>query len=53
MAMIESRHRATSDPDARKHVLKEIEKQKVEYVLFWFTDLDGHLNSFEITTQVV
>ena len=49
MAMIESKHRATSDPDARKHVLKEIEKQKVEYVLFWFTDLEGHLKSFAIT----
>ena len=49
MAMIESKHRATSDPDSRKRVLKEIEKQKVEYVLFWFTDLEGHLKSFAIT----
>ena len=49
MAMIESKHRATSDPEARKQVLKEIEKQKVEYVLFWFTDLEGHLKSFAIT----
>ena len=49
MAMIESKHRATSDPESRKRVLKEIEKQKVEYVLFWFTDLEGHLKSFAIT----
>ena len=49
MAMIESEHRATSDPESRKQVLKEIEKQKVEYVLFWFTDLEGHLKSFAIT----
>ena len=49
MAMIESKHRATSDPESRKQVLKEIEKQKVEYVLFWFTDLEGHLKSFAIT----
>ena len=49
MAMIESKHRATSDPDSRKRVLKEMEKQKVEYVLFWFTDLEGHLKSFAIT----
>ena len=49
MAMIESKHRATSDPEARKQVLKEIEKQKVAYVLFWFTDLEGHLKSFAIT----
>jgi glutamine synthetase len=53
MAMIESKHRATSDPESRKQVLKEIEKQKVEYVLFWFTDLEGHLKSFAITPQEI
>jgi Glutamine synthetase len=49
MAMIESKDRATSDPEARKQVLKAIEKEKVEYVLFWFTDIEGHLKSFAIT----
>ena len=49
MGMIESKDRATSDPESRKRVLKEIEKLKVEYVLFWFTDLEGHLKSFAIT----
>ncbi len=49
MAMVESKHRATSDPDARKQVLKRIGDEKVEYVLFWFTDLEGHLKSFAIT----
>ena len=49
MAMIESKHRATSDPAARKDVLKRIKDDKVEYVLFWFTDLEGHLKSFAIT----
>jgi len=49
MAMIESEHRATSDRDSRKRVLEEIESKKVEYVLFWFTDLEGHLKSFAIT----
>src|SRR6187549_4092119 len=53
MAMIESEHRATSDPESRKQVLKEIEKQKVAYVLFWFTDLEGHLKSFAITPQEI
>ena len=53
MAMIESRHRATSDPAARKQVLKQIDEQKVAYVLFWFTDLEGHLKSFAITPQEV
>ena len=49
MATIESKDRATSDPDSRKRVLKEIEAKNVEYVLFWFTDLEGHLKSFAIT----
>ena len=53
MGMVESKHRATSDPDSRKRVLKEIEKQKVAYVLFWFTDLEGHLKSFAITPSEV
>ncbi|MBA2383474.1 MAG: glutamine synthetase [Actinobacteria bacterium] len=47
--MVESEHRATSEPESRQRVLKEIESQKVEYVLFWFTDLEGHLKSFAIT----
>src|ERR1700759_821686 len=47
--MIESRARATSDPEARKEILKRVEKEKVEYVLLWFTDLEGHLKSFAIT----
>ena len=49
MAMVESRHRATSDPEARRRVLDEIRDKNVEYVLFWFTDLEGHLKSFAIT----
>src|SRR5918999_1567902 len=53
MAMVESRHRATSDPDARRRVLEEMKSQGVEYVLFWFTDLEGHLKSFAITPPEV
>ena len=49
MGMIESRARATSDPKARQEVLRQIEEDKVDYVLFWFTDLEGHLKSFAIT----
>src|SRR5919106_6326576 len=48
MAMVESRHRATSDPEARRRVLEEMKTQGVEYVLFWFTDLEGHLKSSAI-----
>ena len=43
MGMIESKDRATSDPGARKEVMKRMEKEGVEYVLFWFTDIEGHL----------
>src|SRR2546421_10224605 len=49
MAMIESRDRATSDPAARKEVMKQMDKEGVEYVLFWFSDIEGHLKSFAIT----
>jgi glutamine synthetase len=53
VAMIESKDRATSDPEARKAVLREIEKEGIEYVLFWFTDIEGHLKSFAITPAEV
>src|ERR687895_1128688 len=53
MAMVESRHRATSDPEARRRVLEELRSLGVEYVLFWFTDLEGHLKSFAITPAEV
>jgi glutamine synthetase len=53
MAMIESRDRATSDPEARKDVLKQMKEQKVDYLLLWFTDLEGHLKSFAVTPSEV
>ena len=53
MAMIESKDRATSDPAARKDVMKQMEKEGVEYVLFWFTDIEGHLKSFAITPSEI
>ena len=49
MGMIESRARATSDPEARREVLRRVEAEKVEYILLWFTDIEGHLKSFAIT----
>src|SRR2546423_11340918 len=51
MAQVESKNRATSDPDARKGVLKDVEKRGIDDVLLWFTDLEGHLKSFSITTS--
>jgi len=53
MAMIESKDRATSDPGARKRALKQIEQDGVEYALFWFTDIEGHLKSFAITPSEI
>ena len=53
MAQVESRHRATSDPAARKHALERMEAESVESVLLWFTDLEGHLKSFAITMDEV
>ena len=49
MAYVESRNRATSDPETRREVLAEIESRGIEDVLLWFTDLEGHLKSFAIT----
>ena len=47
--MVRSRDRATSSVAARRAVLKRIKDEGVEHVLFWFTDLEGHLKSFAIT----
>jgi glutamine synthetase len=49
MAQVETKNRATSSEDSRKDVLKRVEKDKVEFVLLWFNDLEGHLKSFAIT----
>ena len=48
-AMVKSKDRATSSVAARRAVLKRIRDEGVEHVLFWFTDLEGHLKSFAIT----
>src|SRR3954467_11855116 len=53
MAQVESKNRATSDPGARKGVLKQMKDDGIEDVLLWFTDLEGHLKSFSITTGEV
>jgi len=47
--MVRSKDRATSSPAARRAVLKRIKDEGIEHVLFWFTDLEGHLKSFAIT----
>jgi glutamine synthetase len=47
--MVRSRDRATSPLAARREVLRRIRSEDVEHILFWFTDLEGHLKSFAIT----
>ena len=49
MAAVESASRATSDPGKRAEVLERMKSDGVEFVLLWFTDLEGHLKSFAIT----
>src|SRR3954466_4255107 len=49
MADIQTRNRATSDPAARKDVLERMRQDNVEFLLLWFTDIEGHLKSFAIT----
>src|ERR671915_700403 len=51
MAQVETRNRATSSEEARKDVLRRVEKEGVQFVLLWFTDLEGHLKSFAITVS--
>jgi glutamine synthetase len=58
MAQVESRFRATSSEEARRAVVRQIEGdneqgEKVEYVLLWFTDLEGHLKSFAVTPKEI
>src|SRR5256885_2509975 len=53
MAQVESRARATSDPEARREALKQLQDENVDFLLLWFTDIEGHLKSFAITPSEV
>jgi glutamine synthetase len=53
MTQVETPNRATSDPGARKEVLKRIDDEGVEFVLLWFTDIEGHLKSFAVTPSEI
>jgi glutamine synthetase len=53
MAQVETRNRATSSEDSRKRVRGRIEKEAVEFVLLWFTDIEGHLKSFAVTPSEI
>src|SRR5438093_7040808 len=49
MAQVGTRNRATSSEDARKQVRGRVEKEEIDFVLLWFSDIEGHLKSFAIT----
>jgi glutamine synthetase len=49
MAQAETRARATSSTEDRQQALKRIQDEGVEFLLLWFTDLEGHLKSFAVT----
>src|ERR1051326_4877932 len=53
MAQVESRNRATSSEESRREVAKRIEDEGVEFVLLWFTDIEGHLKSFAVTPSEI
>src|SRR5213079_3614144 len=53
MAMVETENRATSDPAKRKEVLQRIKDERVEFLLLWFSDIEGHLKSFAITPSEI
>src|ERR1044072_3666047 len=50
---VESKNRATSSEEARKDALKKIKDDGVEFLLLWFTDLEGHLKSFAVTPSEI
>src|SRR4051794_14253302 len=53
MAQVQSRNRATSSEETRREVLNRIKEEGVEFVLLWFTDIEGHLKSFAITPSEI
>src|SRR2546428_11892858 len=50
---VESKNRATSSEEARKDAREKIKADGVEFLLLWFTDLEGHLKSFAITPSEI
>src|SRR6187549_2585073 len=50
---VESKNRATSSEEARKDALEKMKADGVEFLLLWFTDIEGHLKSFAVTPSEV
>jgi glutamine synthetase len=53
MAQVETKNRATSSEESRKQVRARIEQERVEFVLLWFSDIEGHLKSFAVTPSEI
>jgi glutamine synthetase len=53
MSEVEMKVRATSSAEARKDALEKIKKDGVEFLLLWFTDIEGHLKSFAVTPSEI
>src|SRR6188508_1167446 len=53
MAQVETKNRATSSEETRKRVCARIEQEGVEFVLLWFSDIEGHLKSFAVTPSEI
>jgi glutamine synthetase len=53
MVQVESRARATSAPEARREALQRMQDEQVDFLLLWFTDIEGHLKSFAVTPSEV
>ena len=53
MAQVGTANRATSDAEVRKEVLKRIDDEGIEFILLWFTDIEGHLKSFAVTPSEI
>jgi glutamine synthetase len=53
MAEVEMKVRATSSAEARKDALQKIKADGVEFLLLWFTDIEGHLKSFAVTPSEI
>jgi glutamine synthetase len=53
MTQVGTGNRATSDPQVRKDVLRRIDDEGIEFILLWFTDIEGHLKSFAVTPSEI
>src|SRR5881296_2322457 len=53
MAQVETQNRATSSEESRKRVRDRIDGEGVEFILLWFTDIEGHLKSFAVTPSEI